>query len=89
MILKSFTKKGYWYGREYLVFKSYGNKVQGVLQSPALEDSEGYVVHFCYTMTLDPREQLKELVTRFKLISMRACSSFRVFNEEGIPYEAV
>ena len=86
MKLKSFTKKGYYCGKrvQAVVFKSYGNKIAGELQSPALEDLDGYIIHSCYTVTLDPREQLQILLDQVKLIRLE---SFRLFDENGEPYE--
>lgn len=88
-LMTAFTKKGYWYGRKYLVFKSYGNKVKGVLQAPALEDEDGYIVYSMYTSSLDLQEQLSQVVRNYLRTSGRLYIDFRVFDENGEPYEVI
>lgn len=86
--MKSFTKKGYYCGGKYLVFKSYGNGVQGVLQSPALEDEEGYIVHTTYSISINPKEQLRHLLASFGITAL-GNTYFRVFDENGEPYDDI
>lgn len=88
-LMKSFTKKGYYCGGKYLVFKSYGNKVKGVLQAPALEDTDGYIEHSIYTVTLNEQEQLTQVINSYVMVSGMMSKQFRVFDEHGEPYEDV
>jgi elongation factor P--beta-lysine ligase len=87
-LMTAFTKKGYWKGQKYLVFKSYGNKIQGVLQTPSFEDQDGYIVHTTYSTHIDPAEQLKHLIVTFQATELGKCY-YRIFDENGEPYEVV
>lgn len=87
-LMKCFTKKGYFYGGKYLVFKSYGTKTLGVLQSPALEDEEGYIVHTIYTTELNVSKQATQTINSYiRQAGWVGSWMFRVFDENGEPYE--
>lgn len=89
-LMKSFTKKGYYCAKKYLVFKSYGNRVKGVLQSPSLEDEDGYIVHSIYSISTDLPEQAKQVIDSYVLeAGWVGRWMFRVFDENGEPYEDV
>lgn len=89
-LMKSFTKKGYYFSKQYLVFKSYGNRVQGVLQQPSLEDEDGYTVHSIYCTSLDIKEQMAQVIHSYeRQAGWVGRWMFRVFDENGEPYEDV
>jgi hypothetical protein len=86
-LMKAFTKKGYYCAGKQLVFKSYGNRVQGVLQQPSLEDEDGYIVHSIYCTSLDIKEQIAQVIYSYeRQAGWVAKWMFRVFDENGEPY---